>query len=370
VQYLYDYDLFPEEPHVKPVRIAAALCCALAVLPSTALAQTALRYQWTQGDVITYKTTLKTESTVSGMPGMGDVSMEQTMTQRIKILVAAVTPDGTATLHQSIDAVSVEMNTPMGKVAFDSADPKSADRDEGAEALAKVFGGMVGTTISVIMSANGAIVRIDGVQRVLDKIMHDLPQDRSAGPMAQSLKSVLSEPAVRASLEQSFPRMPPAPVKPGDTWTGQVSLGSDVVGKISGTQTFTFKTIEGAAATGVATIGVTLALKQESTPPIGPSGMTVKLGDGKGEGEIQFDVTTGRIRKSTMKTDMPSTMTAVGPDGRQATMRNITKTSMTMELAEDGKTGRREEEKIESRQAGAGSRKPEAGSRKLVAGSW
>jgi hypothetical protein len=181
------------------------------------------------------------------------------------------------------------------------------------------------------MSANGAIQRIDGAQKVLDKITQDLPQDRAAGAMAQSLKSVLSEPAIRASLEQSFPRLPPQPVKPGDTWTSQVSLGSDMIGKITGTQTFTLKADD---AAGPATIAVALALKQESTPPLGPSGMTVKLGDAKGDGEILFDVANGRIRKSTMKTDMPSTMTTVAPDGRQATMRNSTKTSATMELVE------------------------------------
>jgi hypothetical protein len=169
---------------------------------------------------------------------------------------------------------------------------------------------------------------------VLDKIMHDLPPERAASPMAQSLKSVLSEPAIRASLEQSFPHLPPQPVKPGDTWTGQVSLGSDVIGKITGMQTFTLKTIDAADATGVATIAVALALKQESAPPIGPAGMTVKLGDSKGEGAIEFDVANGRIRKSTMNTDMPSTMTSVAPDGRRATMKNSTKTSMTMELVE------------------------------------
>jgi hypothetical protein len=335
VQYLYDYDRFPEEPPVKVSHIAAAVL-ALSLSAAAAAGQpgATLQYHWKQGDILVYKTTLKTNSTVSGMPGMGDVSFDQTMTQRIKLLAAAVAADGSVILHQTIEAVSVEMNTPMGKMAWDSAKPKAADADEATEGLAKVFGGMIGSTISVSMAANGAIQRIEGAQRVLDKITQDLPRDRSAAGMAQGLKSVLSEEAIRASLEQSFPRMPPQPVKPGDTWTSQVSLGNDTIGRITGTQTFTFKMIDGADAMGVATIDVALALKQESTPPIGPSGMTVKMGDSKGEGQIEFDVTNGRIRKATMKTDMPSTMNTVAPDGRQATMRNMTKTSMTMELVE------------------------------------
>ena len=309
---------------------AAALILAVPMSAAVATQEGTLRYRWKQGDVLVYKTTMKTTSTMSGMPGAGDVSFEQTMTQRIRLLAAAVAPDGSATLHQTTEAISVEMNTPMGKVAYDSADPKSAGQDEAAQALSKVYGAMVGTTLSITMTAAGAIQRIDGIQRVLDKIAQDLPADRAAGAAAQGLKSVLGEEAVRASLEQSFPRLPPQPVKRGDTWNGQIALGSQVIGRIAGSQTFTLTSLEG----DVATIAVALALKQESAPPVGPAGMTMRMGDSKGDGQIEFDVTNGRIRKSTMKTEMPSTMSTTGPDGRPAQMKNTTKTSMTMELVE------------------------------------
>src|SRR5215510_8192334 len=110
--------------------VLAAAFMALSAAP--AAAQRELRYRWKQGDALVYKTTLKTDSTVSGMPNMGDVTLAQTMTQRIRLLAAAVAPDGTVTLHQTTEAVSIEMGGPMGKVAFDSADPKSAEKDEAA----------------------------------------------------------------------------------------------------------------------------------------------------------------------------------------------------------------------------------------------
>lgn len=310
------------------IRTAAV---ALAIMPAVSLAlaaqETTLRYHWKQGDVAVYKTTLKTSSTMSGMPGMDDLSFEQTMTQRIRLLAAAVAPDGSATLQQTTEAVSIEMSAPMGKVAYDSADPASAGKDEAAQALARVYGAMVGSTISIAMSANGTIQRIDGVQKVLDRITQELPPDRPGG---RGLRSVLSEEAVRASLEQSFPRLPPQAVKPGDTWNGQIALGSDAIGRVAGAQTFTLASLDG----GVATIAVALSLKQESAPPVGPAGATIKMGESKGDGRIVFDVAAGRIRTSTMKTEMPSTMSTVGPDGRPAQTRNTTRTSMTMELVE------------------------------------
>ncbi len=311
---------------MRPSRAYVAVL-AIAVLPSVASAQVTLQYRWKQGDAVTYKTTLQTTSTMSGMPGMGDVTLGQAMTQRIKLLAAAISPDGSVILHETIEAVSVKMDTPTGSVAYDSENPKAAADDEAAAALGKVFGGIIGGTLSVAMAPNGAIQRIDGAAKLVEKVMQDLPSDRATAQVAQGLKSVLSEEALRASLEQSFPRLPAHDVKPGDTWTAQVALGSPATGRIAGTQTMTLKSVDGAAAT----ITVALGVKQESAPPIGPQGMTMKLGDSHGDGTIDFDVAAGRIRKSTMTTDMPSTLTTTGPDGRPATLTRATRTSMTME---------------------------------------
>ncbi|HEY2432045.1 MAG TPA: DUF6263 family protein [Vicinamibacterales bacterium] len=300
---------------------------ALVVAPLLALAQTTLQYRWKQGEPVAYETNLKTDSTMSGMPGAGDVTLGQTMTQRVRLLPAAVAPDGTTTLQQTIEAVKVEMTTPMGKAAYDSAVPQ-ATPDESSAPLATVFGGIVGATLSVTVAPDGAVQRIDGVQKALDKIVQNLPpQQRASAQAAQTLRAVLSEGAIRSSLEQSFPRLPSQSVKPGESWTAQVSLGSEATGRIAGTQTLTLKSIEG----DVATIDVALALKQESSPPMGPSGMTMKLGDSHGSGTLTFDVAAGRIRSASMITELASTMTASGPDGRPTTIKNTTRISMTME---------------------------------------
>ena len=69
-------------------------------------------------------------------------------------------------------------------------------------------------------------------------------------------------------------------------------------------------------------------------PPPAANGMILRVGEGKGVGEILFDVAQGRIRKSSMKTDQPSTMSMQTPDGNTATMQNRTTTTVTMELVQ------------------------------------
>ena len=315
---------------MKARSVFVALAVALLLAAPVAAQTVTLRYNWTQGDVLTYRMVVRTSSTITG-GSAGGGSFEQTLGQTLKVTVAAVAPDGTATLRQSIEGVSMEVNGPGGRTSYDSAKPPPVDADPRLLAMAKTYGGMVGEAISVTMAPNGAIKRIDGSARIVDKLMADLPRDPMAGGLAQGIKAMLSEDALRSSLEQSFSRMPDAVVRIGDSWTAQHSMGADAVGKIVGTSTFTLKAIEGTGAAAVARIGVSLALKQEAVPPAGAS-MVVKLGDSRGEGELLFNVPKGAVQRNTMRTEMPSTMTMRGPNGSPETMQSSTKTTMTMEL--------------------------------------
>lgn len=311
------------------------LLALLVVSAGSADAQTVtLRYRWTAGDSLTYRMTNRTNSVISGMPGRGEVTVDQSITQVITVTAAEVAPDGAATLRQSFQSVRMEMNGPMGTAVYDSSAP---DKNPGpmAEAMGKVMGSLVGESLTMVMAPDGSVRRVDGASRILDKMLRNISGDPTAAPAAQGLKSMLSDDALKTTLSQSFSRMPAAAVKAGDVWTGQIAMGNEAIGRIVGTSAFTLKAIEGAADAPVARIAVGLTLKQEVAPtPSGPMGMVMTLGDSKGEGEIVFNVARGRIQRSTMRTGMPSTMTMAGPDGAPVTRRNQTTTTMTMELVD------------------------------------
>jgi hypothetical protein len=135
-------------------------------------------------------------------------------------------------------------------------------------------------------------------------------------------------------LEQSFPKLPPQPVKPGDTWTGQIALGNQTIGRIAAALTFTLKRVDGGAS-GRAAVTAAMKLTQEVKPPAaGTTRMTMTLGDSRGEGELVFDIGRGRIVTNTMRTEMPSTVTMFGPDGSPVTFHNRVKANAAMELVE------------------------------------
>ena len=190
---------------------------------------------------------------------------------------------------------------------------------------------MVGEAISVTMASNGAVRSIAGTQRIIDKLMADLPRDPMAGGLAQNIKAMLGESALRSSLEQSFSRLPDGPVNPGDTWTAEQSIGADAIGKIVGTSTFTLKAVEGTGDAALARVAVSLSLRQQDVPAAGGS-MTMRLGNSKGQGELVFRVSQGIVEKNSMNTDMASTASVRGPDGNPLNLQNTTKTQMTMEL--------------------------------------
>jgi hypothetical protein len=333
VQYLYDHDLFAKEPDVISrwlVRGGAMAMMLVATAASVAAQATAIRYKWTQGDVLTYRTVVKTTTNASGGP-RGPETFEQTLTQTFKLTVAAVNPaDGSATIRQSVEAVTMDVTTPAGKLAYDSARPPGDDADPRLVAMAKTVGGMVGEAISVTIATNGAVRRIDGAPRIAQKLIESLPRDPMSGALAQNIKAMLSEDALRASLEQSFSRLPEQPVNAGAKWTAEQAVGAAATGKVLGKSTFALKALEGTGDAQVARIAASLALRQEDVPAAGASTI-VKLGAGsKGEGEVVFNVARGRIESNTMRTDMPATVTMRTPDGGTMTLQNTTRTVMTM----------------------------------------
>jgi hypothetical protein len=313
---------------------AAVLLCGATATP--VLGQSvALRYHWTKGEVVEYRVTLHTSSAASGVPGRDSASTEQTITQRIRLAVDDVTSDGTATMHEMVTQIRSEVQTPAGKIVYDTANPAEASADPIAQTMGKAFAAVLGEPITFVLAPDGAVKKIEGGSRLIDRIAGGVNADREAAMASQALRSLYSDEALRTMVEQSFPKLPSAPVKPGDTWTGQLALGNQMIGRITGALTFTLKSVDGDGAAERAAISVAMKLTQDVKPPgARDTRVTLTLGDAHGDGDVTFDVTRGRIERSTMRSEMPSTVSMADTDGKPITFSNRVKTDMTMELVQ------------------------------------
>ena len=78
------------------IRLIAAGLVAIGVMtgPATLASEqdVTLRYRWTKGDNLRYRHTQQSTAAISGLPGMGDMTVDSTMAQVFKVAAEDVAP--------------------------------------------------------------------------------------------------------------------------------------------------------------------------------------------------------------------------------------------------------------------------------------
>jgi hypothetical protein len=292
-----------------------------------------LAYQWPKGETLRYRVTQEVNTSMSGLPGMGDASFDQTTTQVLSIVAETIAPDGTTTLRQVIDSVRMEMGTPMGKMGFDSTNPTALQDPTGL--MKDMFSAMVGEPITVVAAPTGRIEKVEGMSAVMEKVLKKLPQNPGSGPIMDALKNSLSDEAMRGLLSQGFAQLPAKPVRMGETWTGELKTTNPAIGVLVTSMTSTLKSLEGSGDAQLAKVDLKLTMKQEagSAAP-NPLGMTLKMGNAAGTGELTFNVPKGRVVRSSIVIDMPYAMSGTAPDGTAMNLTSKSKSTTTIEAME------------------------------------
>ena len=313
----------------RSLRIAFMIVAALVSSATLTAQDVTLRYRWTKGEEVRYRSTQQTDMQMSGLPGMGDMNITMTMVQVNKFVVDAVAADGSATLRNTYESIKISMNVPMmGEVTFDSANPAASSGNPISESLAKTMGAMAGETITMEVAPTGKVGKVDGLARVVEKI--------KAGASAASaqmglggMDAYMSEEGLRSTIDQTFSLLPDKPVKVGETWKNDYKIPAAAGAAQTVSTSLTLKAQEGATARVVST-GTTTA-----TGPAAPMGpMTVTVGEGTSQGEMLFDVKAGRVRKATGTLSVPMSMRMTSPDGTDIAIQAAQKTTTTMELIE------------------------------------
>jgi hypothetical protein len=301
---------------------------------STASGQDAtLRYRWTKGDEVRYRISQQSNTTLSGLPGLNDMSIDQNISQVVRMTVEDITADGNATIRETFESMRLEQSAPTGKVVFDSTTPhESTDTSEAA--VAAMMSALVGESITMVIAPSGSVSRIEGMTRILDKAMKSLSLTPGAAVVMNQLKGLVGDDAIRGMFDQSFGIFPDRPLRVGDSWTSQFEPTNPVLGKLTASRTYTLKSIEPRNGASIAHISVTVAMKQGDAPAPGPLGASVRIADTETTGEIVFDATRGRVERTSLRSETPMTLALTLPDTSTANPKALTRTSLTMEIVE------------------------------------
>lgn len=315
--------------------VPAALIAGVVIASAATLLgqDLALRYRWAKGGELRYRVTTESTVVMSGLPGMGEMTVTTTQGQVQQLRTTEVAADGTATVLTRFESVRMEVASPAGRFSYDSTKPAAQGGDPVTGLIAKTMGALVGETITVVMAPDGAIRSVQGATKLMEKIKGTLPADAvsAMSGLGGGFETMMNDEAMRSSFGQSFANLPSKAVKPGDTWQSEIKLPNPM-GEMVVSTSLTFKGTERLGARDVARIAFTQRLKAGAGGAMGP--MTVQLGDGTGDGEIVFDHKQGLIVRSVARNTIPMTMSMTGPDGSSMNIQGVTKTTMTMELVE------------------------------------
>jgi Family of unknown function (DUF6263) len=293
-----------------------------------------LRYRWNKGDTLRYRMTQQSTSTISGLPGgMGDVTIDQTTAQVYRVAAKEVAPDGTTILDQVIESMTMEMDAPMGKMSYDSTKPAAASGNPMDDMLKTVLAPLVSAQFTVTLKPTGAVQKVEGMSKAVEKMFANLPQDPQVQGMLSGLKANLSDEGMEGMFSQGFTQLPAKPVKAGDTWNTTFTVPNPAIGSITTAVVSTLQGIEGSGAAQVAKIATKLTItQQEGTKGQLPMGMSAKLGTAIGDGEVLFDVAKGQARKGVTHVTMPLTISGSAPDGTAMNMQSTIKSTLTIEI--------------------------------------
>src|SRR5262245_40230544 len=199
-----------------------ALALAALCVQSLAAQDVTLRYKWRKGDTLRYRWTAQSNVTMSGIPGLGDMTVTTTLGQVVKMAVEDVAADGTAALRATFESAKVEIATPAGPIKYDSAAPPSATGDPMMDALGKAMGALIGASVTLTVTPIGTVPQLQGMEDLAARMKKAIGEEATM----TGLDAIFSNDSMLSSFAQNFARMPDKPVKIGDAWKSELKIAN------------------------------------------------------------------------------------------------------------------------------------------------
>jgi len=182
-----------------------------------------------------------------------------------------------------------------------------------------------GSTVTATLSDKGEVTKVEGYEKMLDKIAGGDDATRKI------LGTVVSEASVKEMIGQALPPVPNKPVKVGDTWTESTKVPLSGLGTVNSKQTFKLES----ATDSTAKVGMTGELTFKAGGE-GDAGLPFKitkanLKTDKFTGTQTIDLKAGRLKDGKAEMAMSGTMTiSAGGQEIEATIKQKTTTTTTV----------------------------------------
>jgi len=169
-------------------------------------------------------------------------------------------------------------------------------KDTASNPLADFFKALVGAEFKLTLGPDMKVVKIDGREDFLKKLIPANPQ------MEPLLKQILSDEALKQMADPAFGVVPGKPVKKGDTWERKSVLNMGPIGSYDSTYKYTD---EGAEEKDKNLVRIKVDTKLKYVPPAASaSGLPFRITEGKldskdATGTVVFDTSKGRVASST-----------------------------------------------------------------------
>jgi hypothetical protein len=277
--------------------LSSAFVLALsAAVPAQEGEKVTLEWKFKKGETFRYEMTMTTDMEIGGM----EVGTEMVMGQAFE--VTDVKDDGTGVLKVSYDRIRFKMDGPMS-TDFDSDKDKTGD-----DAFGSLFGAMVGKSLTIHMGRKGEIVKVEGMEKMMDDIIKELPEEHQM--MAGMIKGQMTDEYAKSMVQGSFGFLPKAAIAKGDTWDYESKQSMAGIGKADVKGKSTLKEISGKEAT----IGIELKLEFKTEGAEGPMG-AAEIQPSKTKGDMVWLLDQGRLKSSKSVTTMEFTA-----GGQESTM--------------------------------------------------
>ncbi|MBI2932111.1 MAG: hypothetical protein HYY16_10715 [Planctomycetes bacterium] len=274
------------------MRMLAWPLLSLMVVPAVAQDEkVTIEWKFKKGDVVRY------EMSQTAQTSMNEMEMKQEMLFGTTMETKEVDEKGAGTIEIKYDRVKVKMSGMM-EVEYDSDAPKKGegedDHADPAAMMAKVWGAMVGASVTAKMSPKGEILEVKGFDKLMDSIVERFGDDQPG--MGEMLKEMYNEDQMKQMMQLSYGILPGKPIGKGDTWETKGKFALPGMGEMGLENKATLKEIREGGKEAVIGMETKIEKGEGDEAP-------VKISGGKMTSELVWSIERGRLEssKGTMK---------------------------------------------------------------------